>query len=205
MQEILIGSIAITLLHALLPNHWLPLLAIGQRQGWDFGRLLRVTAYVGMAHAGSTVFIGSILAFLGWNIADRIEAFTHWIGPAILIALGLWFMYRHHTHHHFQLPPWAERINPTRSVVWTLAIAMFFSPCLEIEGYFLLAGPYGKAFVLLLGLSYVLLSVSGMLVWITIVRAGARRFDWHALEHHAGMITGFTLIATGAWSLFFSH
>lgn len=205
MQEILVGSMALTLLHAILPNHWLPLLAIGQRQRWSLGRLVQTTAYVGLAHAGSTVLLGFGLAFLGWNIADRVESFTRWIGPGILIGLGVWFMYRHHTHHHFSLPPWADRLQANRSVVWPLAVAMFFSPCLEIEGYFLMAGSYGLAFVLLLGLSYTTLSVSGMMIWILVVRAGAQRFDWHALEHRAGMITGFTLIATGVWSLFFSH
>ena len=35
MTSIIIGSFLISLLHAVIPNHWLPVLAIGRKEGWD--------------------------------------------------------------------------------------------------------------------------------------------------------------------------
>ena len=82
-------------------------------------------------------------------------------------------------------------------VVFSLAAAMFFSPCLEIEGYFLTAGQYGWNFVLLVALVYGVVTILGMLLWVRLALGGLQRLDWHAVEHNAGLITGLTLVASG--------
>jgi hypothetical protein len=88
-------------------------------------------------------------------------------------------------------------------VVWALTLAMFFSPCLEIEAYFLLAGAQGWSSVVLLSSLYLSISVIGMIVWVRLMFRGMQRYDWHLLEHNAGLITGATLIGTGVFSFFF--
>ncbi len=85
-----------------------------------------------------------------------------------------------------------------------LVIAMFLSPCMEIEAYFLLAGTKGIWAVLLIAGLYLLISVSGMVLWVRLAYKGLLKLNWHSLEHNAGIITGWTLVITGILSSFIS-
>lgn len=193
METILAGSALLSIFHALIPSHWLPVLAVGRQENWSSGRILWVTFLAGLAHVLSTVFLGSALAAVGGLLAARLEVFAYWMAPVLLFALGIFYIYRHYYHHHFHL----HTQNLPWGVVATLTIAMFFSPCLEIEGYFLSAGQFGWKFVLLLSLLYGFLSIAGMLIWVRLAISGLKRINWHRWEHNAGLITGVTLIASG--------
>ncbi len=74
---------------------------------------------------------------------------------------------------------------------------MFFSPCMEIEAYFLLAGSKGWYAIITIALLYLAISVSGMVLWVRLAYKGLIKLNWHKLEHNAGIITGITLIITG--------
>ncbi len=103
MYSIIIGSIILSLLHATIPNHWLPVIAIGNKEKWSVSEVTQVTFISAISHGLSTVVIGFVLGFIGAEIAAQIENFTHYVAPVILIALGLLFVYRHHNHKHFHL------------------------------------------------------------------------------------------------------
>jgi hypothetical protein len=79
---------------------------------------------------------------------------------------------------------------------------MFFSPCLEIEAYFLAAGAQRFWWTILLSAIYFFVTLLGMVIWVTIAYRGLNKFNWHTLEHKAGIITGVTLIASGIISFF---
>ncbi len=193
MTALLIGSTLLSIFHALIPSHWLPVLAISKQEGWTQRHTLWITLVTGLAHVGSTVLFGGLLAVAGGVLAVNWKIFSHFLAPALLSALGAFYLYQHYRHHHFHL----SRPSTRWGVVGTLAIAMFLSPCLEIEGFFLAAGPFGWGFVLLLALVYALVTISGMLVWVWLALRGLNRLDWHAWEHSAGLITGVTLILSG--------
>jgi hypothetical protein len=59
------GAIVISLLHGLIPSHWLPLVAIGRNRHWSRAHIMRFTLFAAIAHAGSTVLIGLLVAGLG--------------------------------------------------------------------------------------------------------------------------------------------
>lgn len=200
MTEILIGTLLLSLWHALLPNHWLPMLAVQRKQKWSLRQVSRVTLLVGLAHAGSTVLLGIGLAVLGWQLSAAFEEVVRRVAPVLLIALGVFFMWRHYRHHHSHLAD-VDKTNG-RGIIATLALAMFLSPCLEVEAYFLLAGAQGWRLVLAVGVIYTLVSVTGMVLWIRALHFGTSRFDWHLLEHNAGLVTGATLVGTGVLSYF---
>ncbi len=74
---------------------------------------------------------------------------------------------------------------------------MFFSPCFEIEAYFLVAGAEGWWLVAILAALYTIVTVSGMVIWVRLAYRGLLKMNWHSLEHNAGIITGVTLILSG--------
>jgi len=202
MYSLIIGTILLSLLHAIIPNHWLPILAIGRKEGWSLSEVSGVTFVAGFAHVLSTIAIGIILGLLGYQLAINIQYFTRIIAPALLILLGAFFIYRHHRHHHFHLHMKPETKIPRTRIVLTLVIAMFFSPCLEIQAYFLLAGARGFLVVIAVGAIYLVVTVLGMVLWVRAAYTGISKFDWHSIEHKSGNIAGWTLILTGIISFF---
>lgn len=199
MGTLLAGSALLSIFHALIPSHWLPVLAIGRQENWPVRQILWVTFLAGLAHVLSTVLLGSALAAAGGAMAGQAEVFAQWMAPAILVALGGYYVWRHYYHHHFHL----HSQNMRWGMVASLTVAMFFSPCLEIEGYFLASGQYGWQFTLLLALLYGTVTIIGMLAWVWLVLHGLHRLNWHKWEHNAGLITGFTLIISGVLLFFF--
>lgn len=193
MLALLLGSALLSIFHAIIPSHWLPILAVSRKEGWSISKTLRMTFVIGMAHVLSTVVVGIAVASAGAALSEVLASFSKWIAPVMLGVMGAFYLYQHYYHHHFHLQP----RESSWGIVASLALSMFFSPCLEVEGYFLSAGPFGWLFVAQIALVYAVTSVAGMLVWMYFALKGLRKMDWHALEHNAGLITGILLILSG--------
>lgn len=201
MITLIAGSLTLSVLHALIPNHWLPVLAIARKENWSVNKATKVTLIAGLAHALSTVLIGFIIGVAGIQLAANLNYFTAYIAPSVLISLGVFFIYQHHTHKHFHLHRHKEIVSDKKVIV-SLVVAMFFSPCFEIEAYFLMAGARGLWLVSLIALLYTVVTVGGMVIWVSITYRGLLKLNWHTLEHNAGIITGITLVLTGILSFF---
>lgn len=202
MYSIITGSLIISLLHAVIPNHWLPVIAIGRKEHWTLQEVTIVTLKCAVAHGVSTILIGILLGFLGAELNESVLNFTSVIAPVILIAIGLLFIYRHHRHKHFHIDDDIKKKKTKSAIIAALVIAMFFSPCMEIEAYFLLAGTQAKWLIWFIAAMYLFITTVGMLLLVRFAYKGLIKFNWHALEHNAGIITGITLVATGILSFF---
>lgn len=202
MFSIITGSIILSLLHATIPNHWLPVIAIGRKEKWTLQEVTQVTFISAVAHGLSTVIIGFILGFLGAQMADKIDHFTHYIAPAILIVLGIIFIYRHHNHKHFHLDDDIKKKQSKKKIIIALVLAMFLSPCMEIEAYFLLAGTQAPWLIWFIAALYLIITTAGMVLLVRFAYMGVLKLNWHTLEHNAGIITGVTLVATGILAFF---
>ena len=202
MISILTGSLVISLLHALIPNHWLPVLAIGRKEGWSLSETSRITFIAGLSHVISTVLLGVLLGLIGEGLAERLDSFTHTIAPAILVVMGIYFIWQHYRHHHFHLEQRNLEKKTRRSIITALVLAMFLSPCMEIEAYFLLAGTHGWYAMALIAAMYSVITIAGMLIWIRVVYKGLLTLNWHKWEHNAGIITGVILVLTGILGFF---
>lgn len=202
MYSIIAGSIILSLLHAAIPNHWLPVIAIGRKEGWTLNEVTEVTLISALAHGVSTIIIGLLLAFIGARLAETVEHFTHYFAPVILIVLGLVFIYRHHRHQHFHLKADVKKNTPKKNIIIALVLAMFLSPCMEIEAYFLLAGSQAPWLIWFIAALYLVITTIGMVTLVRFAYGGVLKMNWHKIEHNAGIITGVTLVATGILSFF---
>ena len=202
MYSIISGALIISLLHAVIPNHWLPIIAIGRKEQWTTAEVTKVTFACAMAHGISTILIGVVLGFLGSKLDTNVTNFTNIIAPVVLIAMGLIFIYRHHRHKHFHITEAVKKKKTKTAIITALVIAMFFSPCMEIEAYFLLAGTQTKSLVFFIALLYLLITTIGMVLLVRFAFKGLLKLNWHSLEHNAGIITGLTLVATGIITFF---
>lgn len=202
MYSIITGSLIISLLHAVIPNHWLPVIAIGRKEQWTIAEVTKVTFICALAHGISTILIGVVLGFAGAKLNNNITHFTNIIAPIILISIGLIFVYRHHRHRHFHIDEEIKKKKSKSAIITALVIAMFFSPCMEIEAYFLLAGTQAVWLAFFIALLYLLITTTGMVLLVRFAYKGILKLNWHSLEHNAGIITGLTLVATGIITFF---
>lgn len=205
MTTLFVGTIMLSLLHGLIPSHWLPVLALKEKYLWSSGKTIRIALWAALAHSLSTFLLGVFLGLFSLSLAENLNSYTRWIIPALLVSLGIYFIIQHHRHHHFNIAE-KQKLEKAGSgqVIALLLFMMFLSPCLEIEALFIMAGTYGWPIILTIGLLYTIVSVAGITFWVAMAQKGLHKFNWHKLEHNAGLISGAVLILTGIIS-FFTH
>ena len=205
MNAILYGSLTLSVLHALIPSHWLPFVTIGQTERWSLRQTLTVTAIAGLAHTVSTTLLGVVVSLAGWQLAENYHSLSERAIPLLLLALGLWYLMQHLRHRHVHDHIDAGSVRKGRSfsaLLLSLGLAMFLSPCLEIEAYFLSAGAKGWGAVMLVALIYNVVTLSGMLGMVTLGRRGLNRVNPHWFEHNENLITGLTLVGLAVLNFF---
>ncbi|MEZ0542732.1 hypothetical protein [Fibrella arboris] len=205
MNALLAGSLTLSLLHALIPSHWLPFVTIGRAEGWSLRQTLTVTAIAGLAHTVSTTLLGVLVSLAGWQLAENYHDLSERAIPLLLLALGLWYLMQHlrhrHVHDHFDTGA-ARKARSFPALLLSLGLAMFLSPCLEIEAYFLSAGAKGWAAVALVALIYNVITLTGMLLMVALGRKSLQRVNPHWFEHNENLITGLTLVGLALFNFF---
>src|SRR3982751_5702684 len=111
MITLITGSLVLSILHGIIPNHWLPVLAISKKEKWDLAETSRVTIIAGLSHAASTVLIGVLLALIGAQLATIVQSFTAFVAPGLLVSLGLFYIWQHSRHHHFHMHGHPEKVS----------------------------------------------------------------------------------------------
>ncbi len=104
-----------------------------------------------------------------------------------------------HQHNHSDVPVGGSAKG---LIIGSLLVSMFFSPCLEIEAYYLTAAAFGWLGILSVSVIYLVLTVAGMLVLVWLGLRGISRLEWHFLEHHEKLATGAALIVVGTGAFF---
>jgi nickel/cobalt exporter len=203
ISQLIIGTLTISILHALIPSHWIPILAFEKKFSWTKEQTLRITIISALAHALSTVLLGIAIGLLSFKVSKEYENISTIISSTILIVLGLVFIIRHHKHNHFHLHNEGElqQLSSTK-IITVLVMGMFLSPCLEIEGIFILAGTAGVKYIFLVSLIYIVISVLGIVLWLSFAKQLLKKINAHKIEHNAGLISGLVLILTGILNYF---
>jgi len=204
MLQILFGSILLSLIHAAIPNHWLPVVAIGKAEKWTQRETLMVAGISGLAHTLSTVLVGITIGIIGISLSRNYAFIAESVAPAVLILLGLIYLIidllNHHKHTH-GADTGKIRNRSKWAIITSLALAMFLSPCIEIEAYYFQAGAAGWAGILLVSVVYVIITVSGMIFLVYLGNKGVRAIQSHFLDHHEKLLSGVVLLLLGIMAL----
>jgi nickel/cobalt transporter (NicO) family protein len=208
MYQIFIGSLVLSIIHALIPNHWLPLIALEKTEKWTRSQTLWATAITGVAHTLSTIIIGIIVGLAGYKLAARYALISETIAPGILAGLGVVYIIldlSRHPHHHDHRPVTGDPgKNQSRWIVLltSLSLAMFLTPCVEIEAWYFQAGTIGWTGIFIVSAVYLITTLVVMLVLVSLGMKGARSFNSSFLEHHEKAVTGLVLVALGVLAFF---
>jgi putative Mn2+ efflux pump MntP len=206
MIQLFFGSVLLSLVHAVIPNHWLPVVAIGRAEKWTQRETLFVTAISGFAHTLSTVFVGITIGVIGISLSNNYAFITEKVAPSLLILMGIIYLTIDRLHHHRHVHGVNAGKTKDRSkwaIIASLAITMFLSPCLEIEAYYFQAAAEGWTGILMVSAVYVCITVAGMLLLVFLAGKGVRTIQSHFLDHHEKLLSGIVLILLGIFALFF--
>ncbi|NCS89316.1 MAG: hypothetical protein COZ25_03190 [Ignavibacteria bacterium CG_4_10_14_3_um_filter_37_18] len=205
LSQIIIGAFLLSIVHASIPNHWIPLVALSKAEKWNEKLTLGITAISGFAHTLSTIIIGIIVGFLGYKLSGSYSFIVGVIAPSLLILLGIIYLIlsirdnKHHHSHEINIDevnlPSAKKT--TTAIILTLIISMFFSPCLEIEAYFFVASKLGWQGIITVSVIYTIITIAGMLLLVWLGMKGVKKIKSHFLEHHEKTIIGIILIVLG--------
>jgi putative Mn2+ efflux pump MntP len=123
----------------------------------------------------------------------------------MLILLGAVYLIidrlKHHRHTH-GIPTSKLKTRSKLAIIISLSIAMFLSPCIEVEAYYFQAGAAGWMGILMVSAVYVLVTVSGMLLLVYLGIKGVNAIRSHFLDHHEKLLSGIVLIVLGMIALF---
>ena len=195
MLQLLTGALLLSLLHAAIPNHWAPVLAVARAERWPLRRAVGVTAVAGAAHVLSTVLLGLGLGLLGWRLSARFSQFASVAAPALLVVIGLVYAFSGSGHTHPDPTP--VLVRPRGRVVLGLAATMFLAPCLEIQTFFLAAGTRGPLALALVMATYLVVSVGAMSALVVVAHTGLRHLNLTGLARHERRFTGAVLVLVG--------
>jgi nickel/cobalt transporter (NicO) family protein len=210
MFSLIVGSLLLSITHALIPNHWFPLAAVSKSENWTKAETANVTALTGFLHTLSTIIIGIIIGFVGYKLGDTIEMISEIYAPIILFGLGLYFIIsnlrnKSHTHCHINPEQIKQASKKSKAAIITaLGTMMFFSPCVEIEAFYFTAGQYGWTGIITLSAIYLFVTVAVMIFVVELSRKSLNVLNkkLHFLEHYEKLVTGIILILLGILSFF---
>lgn len=203
MFSLVAGTFILALVHALIPNHWLPLVAVARAEHWKARDINTITFISATAHVLGTVALGLVLGLIGKELAEQYGHTINVAASILLIIFGLiYYTVNLPHHHHSSQKDVAQYKRSKRKWVLIFIFMMFLSPCLEVESLFLSAGAYGMGNVILLSVVYGIVSISGILLLVNLGSKGVNLLPADFVEHNEKRISGAVLIIVGIISFF---
>lgn len=203
MFSILTGTFILALIHALIPNHWLPLVAVARAENWKQRDINTVTFFAAAAHVAGTVVLGVILGMIGKELQEQYGEVITVTSAILLIVFGLiYFTVNLPHHHHSAQKDVAEFKRSKKRWIFIFIIIMFLSPCLEVESLFLSAGAFGMGTVSLMAVIYAIVSIAGILLLVNLGHKGVKLLPAEFIEHNEKRISGIVLILVGIVTFF---
>ena len=197
------AAVTIASLHALAPDHWMPLAALARAQEWSSARTARITAGCGLAHVTTSVLLGLLGLAFGVRVFEAFGAELESAAGILLIGFGLayavWGL-RHaaahlhgHRHHHYDHVHEPARVTP-----WTVFLLFAADPCIAIFPLMFAAVPLGWTRVAALVLLYQAATIVTMVLLVLPARAAARsalRGSW--MHRYGDAVAGLFIVAVG--------
>jgi nickel/cobalt exporter len=200
MLQLAAFSIILSLLHVIVPHHWLPLALLAKSEKWNRKQTTQLALIVSFSHVLSTIILGFFIGKIGMEAQRQMGSFTEWFAPLLLILFGVIYISLGQHHHHEETLK--LKTHSFNKIVFSMSVALFFSPCLEIETFYFTAGTFGWQGILLVSSIYLVITLLGITILTLSGKKTMEKFNLHFLEHYEKKITGVILILLGILSYF---
>jgi nickel/cobalt transporter (NicO) family protein len=190
-----LAAATIGALHALAPDHWLPIAAVSRARSWSVPRTARVALVCGVGHVTVSALLGVIALVSGTAVVEALGAKSGAVAGVLLIGFGaayaLWGL-RHLAHRR------ADRASdPSRTSTWMLFAIYCADPCVAIVPIVFAAASLSRAATIAIVVVYEVATIATMVVLAVLARAGAARVRGHWVEHYGDTTAGGLIVATG--------
>lgn len=203
MLSLLTGTLILAAIHALIPNHWLPLVAVAKSERWKRSEITYVTLLAASAHVFGTVLLGVVLGIIGAELQEEYGEAIRVGSAVLLIVFGLiYFSVNLPHHHHSTQEDVTDYKKAKRRWLIFFIGMMFLSPCLEVESLFLSAGAFGMKTVFLMAAIYAVVSIAGIWLLVSLGIKGVTMLPANFIEHNEKRISGLVLILVGIVTFF---
>src|SRR3989338_897776 len=197
---LILGAFVLTILHTILPEHWMPFVLVGKVQKWSTKKTLEVAALAATGHVLITIFLGFLVLFLTEAALDYFGLVEKIVSGVILIGIGLIYLLfafrKTHMHKHHD-------VLPEKATMGSLIALFSFSPCEAVIPLFILAADQSWFLWIPLSLTILFCTILGMFVLISITLYGYRKIKLHWVEDNEKAITGALLMIIGVLALIF--
>jgi len=208
LMQVLFGALVLSVVHAPMPNHWIPIVVVSKSENWTRGETLGATALVAIPHTISTILVGAVLGLIGHELSSTYELIMRFSAPMILVVLGLTYLFldfkfkfkfKDPSQHHAQIieTEGARTKKSKLALISSLSIALFLSPCVAIGAYCFTAGAFGWIGIPLVLAIYAGVTVLGMVLMVNLGLKAVAKIKWQFLERHEKIVTGIVLIILG--------
>ncbi len=216
---LLLGAAGSAAIHALIPDHWVPFVLVGRKQGWSTAKTLTAAGLGAVSDSLLSVLLGVAAILAGESVLYRFEPYHARIeaaGGMILVGFGLayaaWALWRSrrasphfhlhfHGHSHEGHSPKDLDAALGKGSFFTLVLVAGMSPCFVsvpiFAGAIGLSGAFQAAVVTL----YLAVTVGASLTVAWTALAIHRELKLPFLERHAETLSGLVLALTGAFLL----
>ncbi len=206
MLNILMGAFLVSAAHAILPDHWLPIILVSRAERWSQRETLWLTILITIPHILSTIILGFLVGFIGFKFSTRHEALMEIVAPSMFIIIGLIYIYRNFKlsdHHQHGVDVSTLKNRSKKAVVSFMATALFFSPCIPMGSYYFVVGVKEVTSFSLVSIVYIVVTLAILLLMVSLGRKSIDKIQWHFLEHNENLITGIILIVLGLFVFIF--
>ena len=214
-----LSSCSTAIIHALIPDHWLPLVLMSRAQSWSDRRTLAMVGITGVVHVlvslavGAAVFlIGSFSAEgLARSLGASMETLAGFLLVAFGLAYGFWAHRREalahaaaeenpgpqegppmHAHGHL-LSRWARAGVSGGALVAIIGI----SPCVLLQPILFAAAAEGPVAAAASAAGFAICTVSTMLCVAYVATQGMRRVDLRFFRKYGDLISGLVIAGIG--------
>ena len=214
---LVLSSCATAVVHALIPDHWLPFVLLARSQRWGDRRITLLTGLAGLLHVMMSVIAGALAIAMGATsargLAERVGRSLEFLSGLLLVlfgvAYGVWAHRREarvhghpgesaagegglHAHGHL-----LERWFRGAITGGALVVVIGMSPCALLAPILFAASAEGTAVIALAALGFASCTI-GTMVGITLFASrGMRRLDLPFFTRYGDLISGVLIAVIG--------
>ena len=215
---LLLSSCSTAIIHALIPDHWLPFVLMSRVERWSERRAAALTGVAGLLHVLVTMLAGGLTILVGSptieDLATRTGRSLEFLGGLLLVVFGVTYgIWRHrrearvharvdrapadpgdHVHAHGHL---LERWFHGALSAGALVLVIGISPCALLVPILFSASVEGTGALLASALGFALCTVGTMVGVTVFAMRGIRRIDLPFFAHYGDLISGALVSAVG--------
>jgi len=197
------AAVSIGAIHALAPDHWIPIAAVGRARGWSTGRTARVALLCGFGHVTVSVLLGLIGLVTGVaavrGLGDHGAAISGVLLVGFGVAYALWGLRRSaaqrlHGHHHDR---YDHVHDPSAASVWTLLAIYSADACVAVIPILFAAAALPPAATVGIILAYEVATIGTMVGMVVLARAGAGALRGRWVDRWGDGMAGASIALTG--------